>query len=208
MQRSRPLFSVVICTWNRAHLLPRALNSLLTQTWSDWEAIVVDDAGTDSTSVVVQNYMERDPRLLYHRVAQQGGTAAARNTGILLTSGDWVTFLDSDDEYLPSHLEKRMHLITDIPGADLFHGGFTVIGNPYVRDKDNPGVSIHLDSCVVGGTFVIRRDVFRRVGLFPRIPYADDAEFFERCRSHGLSIERCTAATYVYHRDTPGQLTG
>ncbi|HRK04505.1 MAG TPA: glycosyltransferase family A protein [Chlorobiota bacterium] len=200
-----PFFSVIVCTYNRASLLSRALDSLISQRYKNWEAVIVDDGSTDTTSSVVQRYVAMDHRFvsLYQT---NSGTGAARNTGITRSRGQYVTFLDSDDAYAPDHLSIRYDLLQQAPMTDLLHGGVHIIGSPWVRDKDDPSRFVHLDDCVIGGTFVIKRDVFSRLGMFDAVRYADDTMFFDRAMQHGVTIEKTTEPTYIYHRDTPDSL--
>jgi glycosyltransferase involved in cell wall biosynthesis len=107
MQESpSPLVSVVIPTYNRAALLPRAITSVLNQTLSDLECIVVDDGSTDQTMQVVAGF--QDPRLRVVRLPGNGGYSRANNTGIRVARGELIAFLDSDDEWLPSKLERQV----------------------------------------------------------------------------------------------------
>jgi glycosyltransferase involved in cell wall biosynthesis len=106
-----PLFSVVIPTYNRATCVQRAIDSVLRQTFEDYELIVVDDGSIDNTSEVVRGYGER---IVY--VSQRNrGVSAARNAGISRSVGEWVAFLDSDDEWLPGYLSKQAELVTKYP---------------------------------------------------------------------------------------------
>lgn len=204
----RPMFTVVTCTWNRAKTLPRALDSLLSQDEHSWELVVVDDFSADNTATVLQNYTMQMPRMSVVHHETRRGTAAARNAGIARARGRFVTFLDSDDEYRPDHLSTRKQFLTEHPQVQLLHGGLLVIGNPYVVDKDNADSLIHLNECVIGGTFVIRRDVFDHVGYFDEnLRYADDSDFFSRAQTSGIVIDSVDYPTYIYHRDVEGQLT-
>ncbi len=180
MKKNGPFFSVITCTWNRAHLLQRAIDSLVGQTETSWEAIVVDDGSTDHTEEVIQSYIVKDERIRYVRHPNNVGVAAARNTGIRYAQGTWITFLDSDDAYAPEHLTRRRTCIENNAHGEMLVGGYTVIGDPYVADRFDPTKRIHVNECVVGGTFVIHKGVFQRIGVFANIPYADDSEFFDR----------------------------
>jgi glycosyltransferase involved in cell wall biosynthesis len=106
---SNPTVSVVVPTYNRADLLQRAIDSILNQTYSDFELIIVDDASTDNTQAVVDEY--DDPRIKYVEKEQNEGGAAARNTGIQHSCGDFVAFCDSDDEWIETKLEKQTEVI-------------------------------------------------------------------------------------------------
>jgi glycosyltransferase involved in cell wall biosynthesis len=99
-----PLFSVVIPTFNRRDLVPRAIESVLSQTSDDFEIIVVDDGSTDDTGDVVRGIA--DPRIRLVSLTRNQGPAAARNAGIAVARGELISLLDSDDEYLPTFLER------------------------------------------------------------------------------------------------------
>lgn len=101
-----PTVSVVIPTYNRADVLPRAIDSVLDQTFDDFELIVVDDHSTDNTRDVVAHY--EDPRIRYERHDVNKNGAAARNTGIERARGEFVAFLDSDDRWLPEKLTRQV----------------------------------------------------------------------------------------------------
>jgi glycosyltransferase involved in cell wall biosynthesis len=96
-----PKVSIILPTFNRADTIMRAIKSAQAQTFQDWELIVVDDGSTDNTAALLEGL---DPRLKLIRQDNRGFTEA-RNTGIRAGSGDYFAFLDSDDEYLPHHLE-------------------------------------------------------------------------------------------------------
>ncbi len=202
-----PFFSVIIPTYNRAELLPRAIASLTQQDEQDWEGVIVDDASTDETTAVAMALAQTDLRLRYVRREVNGGTAAARNTGITHSRGLFVTFLDSDDEYLPEHLASRREMLLSDDRIELLHGGLTVIGDPWVVDRHDPTQRIHINDCVVGGTFVIRRDILPTVGPFREGAYADDALFFERAEQAGVTIAVTDYPTYRYYRNVPNQQT-
>ena len=114
-----PKISVVIPTFNRAHLIGEAIESVLNQTFPDFELIVVDDGSTDDTQEVVHHFT--DPRLKYLKLTNSG-VSAARNTGIQACSGDIVAFLDSDDLWLPEKLERQMARLDHDSEAGLVYG--------------------------------------------------------------------------------------
>lgn len=104
--------SVILPTFNRAHTLDRAIQSVLDQTWPYFELIVIDDGSTDDTSHILSKY--NDPRLT--RIYQENkGVSAARNRGIALSSGELIALLDSDDYWLPRKLEDQIHFMSQGP---------------------------------------------------------------------------------------------
>ena len=97
-----PLVSIVIPTYNYASYLSRALQSILNQTYENWEAIIIDNHSTDETSKVIDRY--KDPRIKYLKISNYGVIAKSRNAGILAAKGEWIAFLDSDDWWVSDKL--------------------------------------------------------------------------------------------------------
>jgi glycosyltransferase involved in cell wall biosynthesis len=200
-----PFFSVILCTFNRAHLVKRAIESVLKQTFTDWQLIIVDDGSTDHTDEIVRKYVERDPRIVY-TYAQNQGPGLARNRGIRLSSGEYITFIDSDDEYHPTHLQSRFEILSSRPEIDLLHGGLDIVGDPFVADKNDITQKIHLSECFAGGTFFIKRNLIQRLGGFNDRVYGDDTDFAERAVADGANIVKTDLKTYRYYRDQPDSL--
>ncbi|WP_115865084.1 glycosyltransferase family 2 protein [Halorussus litoreus] len=112
---SDPDVSVIVPTYERADVLPRALDSALGQSFSDLEVVVVDDGSTDGTAEIVAKYRNRDDRVRSLAHEENRGLAAARNTGIEAATGEYVTFLDSDDELHPDLVAETMAVLADRP---------------------------------------------------------------------------------------------
>jgi len=111
-----PKVSVVVPAYNRERLILHALNSVLAQTFADFEILAVDDGSTDGTIQAIQSCT--DPRIRCLRHEKNRGAAAARNTGIQAARGEYVAFLDSDDEWLPHKLERQTAAL-DACGAEI-----------------------------------------------------------------------------------------
>ena len=92
------MFSVIIPVFNRQELVKNAIQSVMNQDYIDWECIVVDDASTDNTFSILQDYSEKDSRIKVTQLAKNSGVSAARNGGLEISSGEYILFLDSDDE--------------------------------------------------------------------------------------------------------------
>jgi glycosyltransferase involved in cell wall biosynthesis len=103
-----PVISVVIPAFNRERTIERAVESVLAQSFQDFEIIVVDDASTDATVRVTAGLSQRDPRITLIRQPQNRGAQAARNAGILRAQGEWIAFLDSDDMLIEDSLSLRL----------------------------------------------------------------------------------------------------
>lgn len=117
------LVSVILPTYNRSNTIQRSINSVLKQTYSNIEVIVVDDASCDNTETIVRSI--NDHRITYIKHDQQKGGSIARNTGIGTARGEFIAFQDSDDEWMPSKLEKQMALmLSGNPDRDIIYSGF------------------------------------------------------------------------------------
>ncbi len=201
----KPEISVIMASFNRAGYLQRSVESLLAQTYKSWELIFVDDGSTDNSFKVMDNYLNNFENLRYMKHRNKK-LALSRNTGIAASVGNFITFLDSDDEYEPNHLEIRMKLMDENPDLDLIHGGVRIIGNPFVADKHDPTKLIHLNECVIGGTFFGKRKMFVELGGFKNLPYSEDSDLFERAEKK-YKIIKTDEPTYIYHRDAPDSIT-
>ena len=98
-----PFFSIIMPTYNRGHILPGSIQSVINQDFTEWELVVVDDGSTDNTKEVIENFSQNDNRIRYLYQSNQE-RSAARNNGIKNANGKYICFLDSDDEYLQHHL--------------------------------------------------------------------------------------------------------
>lgn len=114
-KKNNPAFSVVIPTYNRAHLVKRAIKSVLGQTYPEFEIIIVDDCSCDNTEEVIQEVMKEDKRVRYVKLDKTKGAAASRNNGVELSRGDYIAFLDSDDKALNMWLEESEKKIEKLP---------------------------------------------------------------------------------------------
>lgn len=132
---ARPAISIITPTYNRRQPLARAVCSVQEQTWPDYEHIIVDDGSEDGTDRVVQGF--NDARIRYVRFAERRGANSARNAGLNLARGEWVTFLDSDDEFLPHRLETTTRLFS-LAGPHLFLSSFQTMKRGRLRVAANP----------------------------------------------------------------------
>jgi glycosyltransferase involved in cell wall biosynthesis len=103
--------SVILPTFNRANLLRRSIDSVLQQSFTDFELIIVDDCSTDTTKELISSYT--DPRMRYIRNEENLGAGGARNAGVSVSEGEFIAFQDSDDEWLPNRLSIQMAVFTD-----------------------------------------------------------------------------------------------
>lgn len=166
------MISVIIPTYNRAGILPRAVNSVLKQSYGNLELIIVDDASGDDTDNVVSCF--NDKRIRYIRHEKNKGGSAARNTGITVSGGDFIGFLDDDDEWMPDKLEKQMakFMIVKKEVGLIYCGTRILEGNRvlvtyYPVEKGDLRTRLLLGT-TIGGTdpALVKKECFDEVGLF------------------------------------------
>ena len=119
----KPMFSVVIPIYNKGPHITRAINSVLKQTVSDFEILLINDASTDNSMEEAKKIIDSRIRI-FNREQPGPGGYAARNLGILQATAEWVAFLDADDEWFPDHLEKMLSLSIQFPGINIMGCGW------------------------------------------------------------------------------------
>ena len=106
--KKEELVSIIMPAYNCGDFIGTTLDSVINQSYKNWEVIVVDDCSTDNTADVVQEYIKKDNRIKYHKLEKNSGAAVARNKAVDLASGKYMAFLDSDDVWFPEKLTKQI----------------------------------------------------------------------------------------------------
>lgn len=195
----KPEISVLLCTYNREKYLSNCINSVIAQTFKDWELVIVDDGSQDNTFELVNPCLQkfRNIRYLKHQNRKLG---YAKNAGIQASFGKYITFIDSDDAYKPNHLESRLEYMKANPEVDLIEGGFDSEEEVWVADYFQRGQTINLRECVLGPTFFGKRHVFFELKGFNNIPYGEDTDFWERAEKIFKTQKIAEPQTYIYTR--------
>lgn len=184
-----PLVSVIIPTYNRAVMTVEAIQSVLSQTYTNFEIIVVDDGSTDNTRDVVAQIDDKRLRYIYQDNARQ---AAARNHGIEVSKGDYVAFLDSDDLFFPEKLAQQVQYLVEHPQVGLLYSGYTFCGKQeniktihYATLSGQPIAQIMTRMEIATPSVIMPRHVFDIVGNFDTtLPGVEDLEFWVRVACH------------------------
>ncbi|MDN4495103.1 glycosyltransferase family 2 protein [Ureibacillus aquaedulcis] len=129
--KNKPFVSVIIPTYNRANQVLEAIQSVLNQTYQDFEILVIDDNSSDNTSQIINDL--KDPRIYYYKLSKNQGAPTARNIGIKKSKGDLIAFLDSDDQWVFNKLEKQIEIINNDNNIGLVYTGIKVINNQYEK---------------------------------------------------------------------------
>lgn len=180
------MISIVIPLYNKALSIGGTLDSVLAQTYHDFEIIVVDDGSSDGGARVVLGYT--DGRVRYVSKSN-GGVSSARNMGIKMARGEYVAFLDADDKWAPTFLEELVRLIADCPEAGIYGLGLGLShdGKPQ-NVKDGCGFRGYVRNpwttnpwCWTGSSTAIRKSAFDKVGMFDeRMAYGEDLDMWWR----------------------------
>jgi len=176
--------TVITPNYNASGVIAQTLDSLLSQTYTNWEALIVDDCSTDNSVEIIKSYAQKDKRIkLIQCAANNGGPAIPRNMGIAAAQGDYIAFLDSDDLWLPEKLEIQMdfmlskkallsstsYALVDEQGIDL---------KKVVRAVPVMNFNTYLRNTSIGfSSAVIRRDILEGIS-FKKLPVAEDFAFW------------------------------
>jgi len=213
---SAPKVSVIIPSYKTADMVAACLDSVFAQTYSDFEAIVVNDGSPDTPELekVLRPYMDR---IVYIK-QENKRTAGARNTAIRQARGEFVAFLDSDDTWMPDHLSSQMQLLAEDPALDLVYSNGLLVGDPaqeceFMKRCPSNGPAT-FDALIMGrcqvsiSTVVARKRTLVDAGLFDeKLPRCDDYDMWVRSAFSGAKIgySRKLGARFLIGR--PGSLS-
>ena len=142
------LVSIIMPSWNTARFIAKSIQSVIDQTYQNWELLIVDDCSTDNTDEVVSPFL-KDPRVKYFHNEKNSGAALTRNKAIRIAQGEWIAFLDSDDLWSPDKLEKQVRFMED--------HGYVLSYTEYEKiDEEDNRLNIH----VTGPDVVGRRMMY------------------------------------------------
>ena len=214
-----PRFSVVIPLYNKANFIAKAIESVCTQTFEDFELVIINDCSTDNSLVIAKEFS--DPRIRIVEHEQNKGLSASRNTGIRNTSAQYIAFLDADDIWKPAFLERIDFLIKEYSQASLFACNYEIslknnkhISHSFKITNGQPHAIIanFFESNLTQTTYIpsglcVNREVFDTVGLYNEsISYSEDVDF--NIRAHAkFKMAYDTKALVTYTLESENQIT-
>jgi len=210
-EKGKPFISVVIPTYNRAGMLREAVESVLSQTYLNYELLVIDDGSTDDTLTVLEGYKP------YVSVYSQPhlGVSSARNRGIELSRGEWLGFLDSDDLWLPEKLELQVDYIRNHPRCKIVHTNEIWLRNGVRLNQGKKhrksGGWLFLRStelCLISPSSVlVHRTIFQKLGAFDEsLPACEDYDMWLRITPR-YPVGFLKEALVIKRGGHPGQLS-
>lgn len=207
-----PKVSVIVPAYNQAKYLKQTLNSVLNQTYNDWECVIVNDGSTDNTAKIAKNYVKKDKRFKY--IYQKNkGLAGARNTGIKTSQGEYIGFLDSDDLWKPSMLEKTVTFLAGNHKTSIVSGAWSYVdkNGKLISRKNGPAkCENYLVELLFGNLFpvhalLIKKAVFIDCGFFDSsLPSSEDWDMWLRVANKGYRFNYVNdlIAHYRIHNNT------
>ena len=182
----------------------RAIDSVLNQDFQDFELIIIDDGSKGNNRDSLMDYVEKnEDKISYIRHSNRGQSESI-NRGVLYSLGEYITMIDSDDEYKQNHLSSCLMEINEL---DLICStSETIVDNDndyYVPDKNDLSKLIHLDEATLFGTLFGRKKVFTSIEF--KTGFAADADFYERATKL-FSVKKMDLRTYIYHRNIPNSI--
>lgn len=199
--KSTYLVSIIVTVFNRRKKFQRAINSIFTQSFTNFEIIVIDDGSTDGIEREIISLAKSYDFIKYLRHSNRG-PALSLNSGILISEGKYIAFLDSDDEYGPHYLKRRVEFIQK-EKCDLIYSPTTLIGKEedfYVPDVRNRNRLIHLNKCVIGATFFGKKEIFLKLKGFRNV-YSYDSHFLKKAKLT-CKVKEFIEYSYRYYRDS------
>jgi len=194
--------SVLMAVYNTEfHLTKRAIDSVLDQDFQDFELIIIDDGSKGNDRKSLLEYVEKhEDKIVYIRHSNRG-QAQSINRGVLISVGEFITILDSDDEYKPFHLSACLQ---EMENVDLICSTTETVVNSsddyYVPDKNDLSKPIHLDDAVLFGTLFGHQKVFRSIDF--EGGFAADSAFYERAQIQ-FRAKKVFQKSYIYYRNNP-----
>lgn len=179
--------SVIIPTYNRAASIERAVRSVLEQAYKHFELIVIDDGSTDRTKEILEQFST-----IKYIYCKNGGVSKARNIGIEMAQGDWIAFLDSDDEWLPHKLEKQIAVIKEKEDTVCVHSDEIWVRNgvrvnQMKKHKKGGGEQFipSLALCLISpSTVILKKEIFKKIGPFREdFPVCEDYDLWLKLTS-------------------------
>lgn len=208
---SKPTVSVIMPTYNREELLPRAIDSVLSQTYKDFEFIIIDDGSTDNTLQLLKKYADKDNRIRVFRNDKNRGIAFSRERGLEVARGKYIAIMDSDDISLPNRLEKQTAYLDAHPDIAVVIGQTKNVstGNIWWRPTDPEEIifGMHFDNTIGNPQTMIRRAFLVQNNIHYKMNYmaAEDYDFFKQIIFAGGKVKRTNdiVTGIRYHKENP-----
>ncbi len=208
-----PFFSIVVPLFNKENYIENTLRSIFNQEFTDYEIIVVNDCSIDESSAKVKSLNQEKIRIIHHE--KNKGLSAARNTGIKHSKADYIAFLDADDVWKPSFLQKIFELIHQFPDAEIFAANYEevyadkhILPKNKLKNNANGGIIAFFENSIsqplyMPSSMCVKKNVFEKSGYYDEhIFYAEDIDFNIRANlNHTLAYTPETLVEYTMYSE-------
>ena len=204
-EQNKPYFSIIVPVYNRSKFVVPAIESVIAQTFDNWELILVDDASTDDSALVIESYCQKDSRIKLFKQTVNAERGAARNRGIEESKGKKICFLDSDDAFCPNHLETFYNDIEKHPASALrFTNSYLLVNNAPMIEKKVPDIkqwnvfSYLLIYTPNPARVCVDREIFESFKYDPSIPGLEDIDLWLRIATR-FPLRQLNEYTNIYN---------
>lgn len=215
INNQKPLVSVIMAAYNAERYIAEAIESILSQTYSNWELIIADDASTDTTTDIIGRYAKQDSRIKTIRLDKNSGQAIARNKAIEKSIGKYLAILDADDISLPNRLTTQVEFLEsnkniDFVGssADLIDKDGKIIGKK-AKSQTNEEIkfSLLLQTQFITSSVVLKKEIFMKTnGFDTKYLYAEDYDMWNKLSLQGRKCANIKEVL-IQHRIQPQSVT-
>lgn len=212
-------FTVIIPLYNKEKYIKNAIESVLNQTFSDFELVIIDDFSSDKSAAIAATFESEKVQLIYHK--KNCGLSASRNTGIKKANSNYITFLDADDLWKPTFLESIFQLIQNFPEARIFGTNYEEVWDNVIKNPHNGSEILAIDfkgyinffkinvkqGIYNHGTVCFHKEVFEKVGFYnEKINFSEDLDFNIRA-NYNFKLAYNNSVQMRYFMQTENQLT-
>lgn len=214
-----PFFTVIIPLYNKENFVRDAIKSILNQTFTDFELLIINDCSTDNSVEIASEFLSEKVRIIHHE--KNKGLAATRNTGIKTATSNYITFLDADDVWKPNFLKNIYNLISNFPEAKIFSTNYeeiwkgtlkTPINGSELLEKNYTGYinffKLNLKQGIYcHGSVCFHKEVFEKIGYYNEsIQFSEDLDFNIRANYH-FKLAYDKSPQMIYFMQTENQIT-
>lgn len=214
-----PFFTVIIPLYNKEKYIKNAIESVLDQTFTDFEILVVDDFSSDKSAVIASKFESEKVQLIYHE--KNCGLSATRNTGIKKANSNYITYLDADDLWKPTFLESIFQLIQNFPEARIFGTNYEEVWDDIIKIPHNGSEILPKDftgyinffkinvkqGIYTHGSVCFHKEVFKKIGFYNEdIGFSEDLDFNIRA-NYNFKLAYDNSVQMSYFMQTENQIT-
>lgn len=211
-----PKISIITPTYNSSPFIKRTVQSVLNQTFTNWEYLIIDDHSIDNTVELIEKFTKKDPRIkLLKTLQNSGGPATPKNIGIENSTGEYIAFLDHDDEWLPEKLEKQLKIFEESKNKKLGlvscfinikknETNTTIFKHKNLYKDNSLKKLLQYNFLVTSSCIMIKKDVIKNVGLFDtKFKVSDDWDMWLRILKYGYNLDFSTdlLVNYFMHNN-------